>query len=487
MSSARDTHVGRHRCSARPSVEPDAASTRDRALVSSVGAAIVARILTALASLVSVGLAARALDSPQLGVVSVLTALVVYFGFGDFGLGSMLMTRLPAAYARGDHDEMRRLVTSVMSAMLLVASVVGVLGVASVFVLPWRTALGAEAIPSAELDWSLIAFVLVGAVGIVATVGIRILSAMQRGAMIRITNTLAAVVTVALVGGCSGVDAPMWTYIVAITAPTALAGVLQLAWAVWVVYPFLAFDRRVFDFAEGARCLRTGLQYAVLSLGWVVAYTLDAIVVSYVLGAAKAAVFAIAARLFSLIGGTLTIAGQQMWPAISEAIARGDIDWVKRRFRHSLMLALATSSGGSIVLLVFGRAFANVWVGADLVPPLALFIAFAAWTVYMTVITQYSYLLFAQERIRTLALLGLLLAVVNLAASILFTHWFGLVGPILGNLFAAGLVQLVPTVAISRRLSRELGLTVRKIDPMTVIDAGQRGISSRSDSTRVQI
>ncbi|MDP9091573.1 MAG: lipopolysaccharide biosynthesis protein [Actinomycetota bacterium] len=454
---SRHARKGRHRfASAR-----DEGSQRDRALASSAGASLVARIVTALASLVSVGLAARALPTAELGVVSVLTILIVYFGFGDFGLGSMLMTRLPAAHARREYAEMRQLVTSVMSAMLLVALAITVIGTASVFILPWRSALGATAVPPTELRWSLIAFIWLGAVGIVGTVGTRILLALQRGALVRASNSLAAVATVGAVTLCSLAHAPMWTYIIAIAGPTTLVGLVQLAWAVTVAYPYLAFDRAIFDLAAGARCLLTGAQYAVLSLGWVVAYTLDAIVVSSVLGAARAAVFTIAARLFGVIGGTLTVAGQQMWPAISDALARGDVEWVRKRFRHSITLAAATSGAGSLVLVLFGRIIARIWVGAALVPPLSLFIVFAAWTVYMTVMTQYSYLLIARERIRVLALLGLVIAAVNLAASIVFTKWFGLTGPIVGNLVAAGLVQLVPTVLMSRQLAREIGLDAR--------------------------
>ena len=429
-----------------------------------MGASIFARAVTAGAALVSLAVAARSLDNAELGVVSVLTALVVFFGFGDFGLGSMLMTRLPVAHAKDDRAEMQRLVSSVMSAMLLVAVVATAVGIASVFVVPWRTLLGAEKISATDLRVSLIAFVLIGASSIVATVGIRILAALQRATVIRMTNSLAAIVTVLLVAGCAGLDLPMWTYVVALAAPTTITGLLQLAWAVWVEYPYLAFDKSVFDVPEALRCLRTGVQYAVLSLGWVLAYTLDAIVVSDVMGAARAAVFAVAARLFGLVGGTLTMAGQQMWPAISDALARDDVEWVRRRFRHSIQAAFATSAAGSLVLLVAGRAFARVWVGADLVPPLSLFAAFAVWTVYMTVMTQYSYLLFARERIRALAVLGLAIAVVNLGASILLTEWLGLVGPILGNIVAAVVVQLVPTVVMSRRLSRELGLLPKKMD-----------------------
>jgi O-antigen/teichoic acid export membrane protein len=425
-------------------------------VVAYAGVAVVDRLVTAAGSLVSVGLAARALTHAELGVVSILTVLLVYFGFGDFGMGSMLMTRLPAAHARGDHAGMRQLVSSVMSAMLLVASTVAVLGTASIFVVPWRAALGAGSISPSDLRWTLIAFMWIGALGIVGTVGSRILIAMQRGAIVRVCNSLAAALSVAAVAVCSGVGAPTWTYVLALAAPFTAVGLAQLGLAV-MLYPYLAPDRRVLDFVEGARILRSGLQYAVLSVGWIVAYTLDAVVVASILGAAQAAVFAIAARLFSLVAGTLTIAGQQMWPAIAEAWERGDVEWVRKRFRHSLVVAAVASAGASVVLVIVGRTIARIWVGGHLVPPLSLFIVFALWTVYMTVMTQYSYLLLAREKIRVLAVLGLLVAAANLTASILFTRWVGLAGPIVGNLVAAAFVQLVPTIVMSRRLLRELG------------------------------
>lgn len=455
-SATKRRVVGRHR--SRPSPAKDHGRQRDRALLSSAGGTVASRAVTALASLITVGLAARTLTGSELGVVSVLTILATYFGFGDFGLGSMLMTRLPAAHAREDFSEMRALVSSVLCALTLVASSIAAIGITSIFLLPWQSLLGAQSIPWPQVRASLLVFFCFGAVGIPAAVGMRVLSAMQRGALIRVWNSSFAVTMVVAVAICSALNAPMWTYVMAITAPSALLGVIQFGQLVCVLYPYLRPDRTALNLVEGAHGLWAGAQYAVLSLGWVIAYTLDAIVVSDLLGAAKAAVFGIAARLFSLVGGTLTNAGQQMWPAISEALARGDVAWVRRRFRHSILLSAATVTAGCVAITLFGRSFARAWVGPALVPPLSLLLIMAVWTIYMTVITQYSYLLLAHERIKVLALLGLLIAVVNLLSSIWFTKRFGLAGPIVGNLFAAVLVQLWPTRRMSRQLARDIGL-----------------------------
>ena len=183
--------------------EPTVVATseqRDRALAASAAAALVSRLLTALSSLVSIGLAARALDAPELGVVTVLSALLVYFAFGDFGMGSMVMTQLPRAHALGDVAEMRRIVSSALSAMLIIAGAAGVLGVVSVWVLPWQHLLGADDVAWSELRITLVAFFVMGAVGIIGTVGSRVLAALQRATLIRVCDSVAAVVSVALVG-----------------------------------------------------------------------------------------------------------------------------------------------------------------------------------------------------------------------------------------------------------------------------------------------
>jgi hypothetical protein len=60
------------------------------------------------------------------------------------------------------------------------------------------------------------------------------------------------------------------------------------------------------------------------------------------------------------------------------------------------------------------------------------------------------------EKVKLLAGLGIVLAAVNLAASIFFTRQFGLIGPVVGNLVAAGSIQLVPMIVLTRRFTRTL-------------------------------
>lgn len=429
-------------------------AARDRALVASIGATLLSRVISALATLVSIGLAARSLTVAEFGVVSVLSALLIYFNFGDFGMGSVVMTRLPPAHARGEIEVVRQIVSSAMSAMVILASTIATVGVLSVWVFPWQAVLGAESLSRSEVRGAVLVFILTGSIGIVGTVGSRVLAALQRAALIRVCDSIAAAASLLAVAACAAFGGQMWLYLLALFAPLTTSWLIQLGY-VMVRYPYLKLGPRDLDFGVGVRFLREGVAFAVLSVGWVIAYTLDGIVVASVLGAAQAAVFSIAARLFSLVSGTLTLAGQQMWPAMGDAIARGDYAWVRSRFRHSILTAAAVSTLSSVVLVAIGPTVARLWVGEDLVPPFALFLALGVWTIYLTVIVQYSHMLMVAERVRLLAGLGLVLAAVNLAASIFFTQRIGLTGPVVGNLVAACSIQLVPMIVMTRRFTRQ--------------------------------
>ncbi|MCU1656195.1 MAG: polysaccharide biosynthesis protein, partial [Pseudonocardiales bacterium] len=429
---------------------------RDRALVHSAAATILAKIVVSASSVLTFAIAAHALSKPELGVVAVLTLLVVFLGFGDLGLGTLMMTRLPAANARNDQAEMRLVVGATLSALNGVAVVVAGVGGVSAYLLPWPSILGAESLPQSDVRMSVLCFFVLGGIAIPASVGSRVLSAMQRASVVRAWNAAAAVVALVLTIGCARAHAPMWSYVVAIAGAMALLPLIQLVWILTKTYPDLRPPALFMPLPTTLAYLRSASQFAVISLGWLIAYCIDSLVVSSTLGAAAAAVFSVAARMFNLVGGTLNMAGQQMWPALTDAITRGDVAWARSRFRGSLILSTAVNATACLLLVILGRPLARVWVGASLAPPLSLLIVMAVWTVYLTAVNQGSYLLTAVERVRMLAVTGLIMAPVNLVLSIVLTRTYGMTGPILGSIFAMVLVQFVPVVVLCRRVFHQL-------------------------------
>lgn len=429
----------------------DRGRSRDRALVGAAGAAIASRLLVSVTAVLTLAVAAASLGKEELGVVAVLVTLATFLGFGDFGLGTLMMTRLPIANAKGDVEEMRFIVRVSLSTLTAIGGVVAVAGTASALVTPWTGLLGAERVGDGPVAAAVVVFFVTGGLSIPASMASRMLVALQRGQITHLWNAGAGVAALVLTVVCSVTDAPIWAYVLAMAGTPSLVAAAQSVWLFRRAYPELRPASLAVPLAAALSYLRTGALFAVFSVASLVSYSIDSLVVSSVLGAGAAAVFALAVRMFTLVGGTLSIAGQQMWSAIADAVTRGDIAWVRSRYRRVLVISTSINLAGCLVLVAFGRTISRVWLGSDLVPSHALLIALAAWTVLFTACQQASYLLAATERIKALAVSAALMAPANLVLSIAFTHAFGITGPVVGSLVAMLVVMVVPVAVLTRR------------------------------------
>ncbi|HET7735953.1 MAG TPA: hypothetical protein VFK52_08275 [Nocardioidaceae bacterium] len=429
--------------------------TRDRAVVHAAGAAVVSRLVMALTTVLTLAIAARSLSQPEVGVVVVLTTLAVFLGFGDFGLGTLLMTRLPAVHARGDEAGSRELVRTTFSTLTGSAAAFLAAGAVGAYALPWPQLLGAEELSESTLRLAVLIIFACGSVSIPASIGARILASMQSGYVVHLWNAANGVIAMLLVATLSVSDAPFWLYVVAIAGTPTVLAVLQTAWVFRRRFPQLRPVSLSVSLSSALELVRSGGLFAIMSVCTVVSYYIDSLVVSSVLSASDAAVFALAARMFVLVGGTLSIASQQMWPALADAIARGHIDWARSRYRRTLVISTSINAFGCLFLVVLGQQLSVIWVGKALEPPMSLLVALGLYTVVSTTVTQSVYVLAAVEKVKAIALLGVVMTVVNLALSIVLTREVGIEGPILGSLAALLLVLVGPVVVLTRReLSR---------------------------------
>lgn len=429
--------------------------TRDRAVVHAAGAAVVSRLVMAVTTILTLAIAARSLSQPEVGVVVVLTTLAVFLGFGDFGLGTLLMTRLPAVHARGDEAGSRALVGTTFSTLTGSAVAFLAAGAVGAYALPWPELLGAEELSESTLRLAVLIIVACGSASIPAGIGARILAAMQSGYVVHLWNAASGLVALLLVVGLSVSDAPFWLYVLAIAGTPTLLAALQTAWVFWRRFPHLRPASLSVSLSSALELVRSGGLFAIMSVCTVVSYYIDSLVVSSILGASEAAVFSLAARMFVLVGGTLSIASQQMWPALADAIARGHIDWARSRYRRTLVVSTSINTLGCLFLVALGQQLSAIWVGEALEPPMSLLIALGLYTVVSTTVTQSVYVLAAVEKVKEIALLGVVMTVVNVALSILLTREIGIEGPILGSLAALLLVMVGPAIVLTRReLSR---------------------------------
>jgi O-antigen/teichoic acid export membrane protein len=201
--------------------------------------------------------------------------------------------------------------------------------------------------------------------------------------------------------------------------------------------------------------VRLGALFFVLDVSIVIAFLSDNIVAARIFGAEEVATYAVPWRLFTIAPVVLSIAVMPLWPAYGEAITRGDLQWVRRTLRRSLAVALAASIPMALLLLAFAPPIIRVWAGPDIDPSFSLLAGLAAWSVLASVGAAVAVFLNGAGIMRLQIICAVLMAVTNLALSIVLAHKIGLEGIIFGTVIAYVLFIVLPySVAVPRLLKR---------------------------------
>src|SRR5690606_14550866 len=127
------------------------------------------------------------------------------------------------------------------------------------------------------------------------------------------------------------------------------------------------------------------------------------------------------------------------WPAYGDAVARGDIDWIKRTLRRSILLAASGAAALSGACLLLAPTLIYWWVGDAVAPSFALLLGLAIWKVIEVAGNAIAMFLNGANVLKIQALCGVATAVSCVVLRIWWTDLFGLPGLIAATITAYSL------------------------------------------------
>jgi O-antigen/teichoic acid export membrane protein len=179
-------------------------------------------------------------------------------------------------------------------------------------------------------------------------------------------------------------------------------------------------------------------------MGVVLIYGSDNLILTQFLGPEAVTQYAIPYQMFSLSLVIFNIIIAPLWPAYGEAIARGDISWVRKTLTRSLRLILLTTGLVSIFLIILGNKLLYLWVGSKISPSLPLNLGLGIWMVLLTVGGAMSILLNAANIFRFQILFTSLTLIFSIIFKCIFVHYFNIPGIIWGTLLAYLIFFIIP-------------------------------------------
>ena len=429
------SQVGLPSKSVSGSQRPQESKKRDRRIVTAGLSAFFGKGTSLLVSATTVPLTVRYLGAEGYGLwITISSAATMFFLF-DIGIASTLTNLISEAYAE---DNKEQAATYFSTAFWLVVGISTLFGVTGLFLwkyIPWVSIFHVQDPALArETPWAMAAAFIVFLIALPAGLATKVLGGYQElhasnlflagGSLL---SLLAVVAVVSFHGSLS-------LLIVGFAGSSVLANASCLLWICFFRKPWMKpWPRRIDPRCMG-RIFRTGGQFFAIQMAALIIFSSDNLIISHFLSPARVTPYAVTWRLVGYIAAVQTLITPALWPAYSEAYAKGHLDWIRSTYRRVRSISAAVLLVGCSIMLLVGRDFIRLWAGPAAVPSALLVQLMCVWIFLCVFTTNQSCLMGATFRVGKQAISSSLSAVANLALSIIWVKTMGPTGVILATI-----------------------------------------------------
>ena len=341
---------------------------RNRRAALTGGVATIARAVQVGSSLITVPLTLKYLGNERFGLWMTISSVLAMAAFADFGIGNGVLNTVAKAFGRDDREGIRRAVSSGFVVLNMIAVLLLVSFFAIYRFVNWADFFRVVS-PQArtEAGPALAVFATCFALNISMDVVQRVQLGLQQGyrySLWQLCGSLAGLIGV-LAGIWFRVSLPL--LVVAIAGAPIFATTLNAIHFFGFVHPDLRPNRKLVASNVISEIAKLGGLFFVLQVVVAVSYSADNFIIARTLGAVNVPEYSIPQRMFGLITMMSGMLVAPLWPAYSEAISRGHMDWVRRTLVRSLLLVLVLTSTASMILLVMGHTLIHWWVGSRII------------------------------------------------------------------------------------------------------------------------
>jgi O-antigen/teichoic acid export membrane protein len=437
-----------------------AASTPAQRSARVLGAALSAlagRGVSLLVNLVSVPLTVGYLGAERFGAWTTLSTVLAWFQIADLGIGNGLTNSLATAHGTGRTDAARAYLTTALALLSGVAVALLLVGCAAGPFVDWVAFFNVKsATARGEIVQAVIAAVALMLVGFPLSAVDRAYLAMQDGALLNAWSALANLTSlVAIVLATrSGTGIP--GLVVATGGTRVAVGLLSALYLFWRRRPGLRPALAAIDWVKGRELARTGALFFGIQLSALVLYNTDNVIIAKILGPEQVTPYAVSWRFMTLPSAIIGLVFPYLWPAYGEALARGDVTWVRKTLARTTSGAALVGLFVSMPMVVWGQQVVRWWAGEAAVPTRTLLVWMGLWGLIAAPMSAISCFLNASGKLRVQVAFGLVTAASNVTLSIILARRFGSTGVIAATVLTYAASSLVPALVQARMAVRQL-------------------------------
>lgn len=404
----------------------------------------------------------------QFGVIALAQGLVGYLGLLDLGIKPALTRMVATAWARGEEERARELLTSGAAVLAIAAAV----------------ALGASLWIAAGLRPGSAGLSAVDAAAVAPFVALKgiefsvslLLSPFESAnygmdRVVRMNAIRGAARILELAAGLAAIllDWPLWSLAVWGIASSVVGGLLQ-AWT--LRERMVGYRPRLAELRWSAtqELVRFGAFYLVNGMVVVLVFKTDELVIASALGLASVALYAPLNQAMRAVLSVVTRITAASGARLTILVARAEKQAAAALFVETLERTLTAALLFALPMVAVGASLGSSWLGKPVSAPLVW--ALTGIMVAHIPVAVASRYLGAAGLVRAVTVVSIIEAALNLGLSLLLVRKFGLTGVALGTFLA----QLLTTSWFNLRVAcNHLGLKTGAVAGNAMAAALRRG------------
>jgi O-antigen/teichoic acid export membrane protein len=420
---------------------------------------VAARLSNILIGLITVPMTLKYLGEDLFGIWTVLTSIIGFLSFYDFGIGVGLRNMLIECVGKDDYEKPRELIGNALFVLIILASLMVVLVYTVAPFISWGAVIKCKNPASVpQILPALQAVISMFAIGLPISQLLNIANAYQRGYWGYLCFLLGRVFSFTFILWCIKTGQPL-----SVLAGGYVGIPFMVTLIGWVVFFIAAPTLRPWPVRPDWKLIQSlfsiGFFVLIHHLSFALINTSAIMLIGNTIGASSAIPYSVTSQL---LGAANLLTASMMLGisvAVGEAWYRNEYEWIKKTMRRMEGTVLVCSVAPLLFFLFVGQPIVLWWTKSPAaVPTFSLLLACVLMAAASTFGSIYSNCLMAMNHVRFIALTKLVAGIVVVIAG--YTAGVLTQSPtyIASIQFLIGL--LIPALLFWRKIKRLLGRSV---------------------------
>lgn len=346
---------------------------------------ILARFASILSVIVTTPLAYEYLGEDRFGLWATITSIVIFLSFGDLGIGVGLMSEIATAKGANNQNKIRDLVSSGYAMLVCVSgSILLVLGALYPFI-NWAKMFNVQTeLAASEAGPAVATFLIVFLLNIPALMIQRIQLGLQDSHTFLVWQIISSIQIVAGTYIAISFEFGLPMLVLALSGPPLFTNILNTINSFWKKYRYIRPSMRSVNPTMAKKMLLIGWIFLILQSAGTFNNLIDKLIIAQIMGTEAVATYAVTERLFNVVITVIAVVLIPLWPALTEALERGDFDWINKTFKNTMLISMGVTIPVSISLIFSAPYILKLWIPGATAPEKLLLCGFAIWKIVET-------------------------------------------------------------------------------------------------------